>query len=149
MKIAGLILIGIGIIFWFLAFLFRIIGKRSGKKSAVEGCIIDMCFDNVNFNMGGSGNIRAGIMGTGDVTNYYPVFSYTINGVEYKRAGNISYNRGRLKKKIGQTCMVYYDPKNPQKASLSKNSAFTIISRVFMPVGFGLFILGMIFLSIR
>ncbi len=149
MQVAGWILVGIGCICGILGGLFWGIGKGSGKKKAVtDGRIVDLCFDHVNYNMGGSGRVKAGIKGAGTMRTAYPVFSYTVNGVEYRKAGTVAYNRGTVKKKIGKDCKVYYDPQNPNKASLGKNSVWAVLGKVFLPVGLGLLLLGLLFLML-
>ena len=72
---------------------------------------------------------------------YHAVYAYEVNGVKYRRADGVSYNKGNVQKKIGKRVPVYYDPANPEKASLSSGKVYQYLS-------IGLSSLGVVVLGI-
>lgn len=149
MMIAGFILLGLGIGFLILGLIFCAFGKRNKRSSQVEGTIVDMCYNSYMYNHGGNGNVKAGISsGSQSLSSSCPVFEYQVNGVTYKRADKVAYNRGRLMRIMGQQRVVYYDPDNPQDASLSMQSPLTVIGVVFSVLGAVMIIMAIVFLII-
>ena len=74
----------------------------------------------------GGKNTRMG--GTKPSNMYYTIFSYFVDGTEYRRASAVAYNKGYINKRIGKNVPVYYDMKNPERASLSSGKAYKWIS---------------------
>ena len=66
---------------------------------------------------------------------YHSVYFYNVNGVEYSRADGPGYNKGLAEKKIGKQVVVYYDPSNPLKASLSSGKVYKVLSVVLISLG--------------
>lgn len=156
MLIAGLIVDAVGCVFLFLGIFFWVTGKKNWKDPAVtNGRIVDMCLDNISYkkaflaNTGDSDGFKTGISGVGEEGTAFPVFSYTVNGVEYRTTGNVAYERRLVRKRIGQDCMVYYDPQDPRRASLSKTSALAVLGKIFVIVGLFLISFGIPFLCMR
>lgn len=150
MTIAGLILMGIGFFLLVLGIVFLGLGGRNNRTVQVEGKIVDMCYNSYMYNQGGSGNVKALISsGSQCATSSCPVFEYKVNGVTYKRAGKIAYNRRRLMRIMGQPCMVYYNPDAPEDASLSDKSPLSVIGIIFSLLGVVLLLLGIIFFIIK
>ena len=159
MMIAGRILFGMGVWFLLLAIIFVLVSKKlNGKKgtSCTKGRFIGMCCNAYDFNNGGSGDTSP--TGRNNTNTYYPIFAYWVNGMEYHRASNVSYNMDYIQNGInqGQTVDVYYNTQRPQEASLTKNNALSsfvgkllsIVGYVFLFVGIVLLILGIIFLIV-
>jgi len=135
MFIAGMIVLGIGALVCVLGIVFKLIGK-SPYSGQTQGTVVGMCMNAYDFQHGGSGNVSAFISsGSSGTGTRCPVFEYTVNGIVYRRANPIAYNCSLVHKMLGQPRMVYYDPKQPEKASLSKNSVFCILGIVFISIG--------------
>lgn len=128
---------GVGMLFLVLGIIFVMVGKVSFKcTAATEGSIIDMCYNAYDYNNGGSGNRAVGIyVGDSDPGMYCPIFTYRVNGMEYTRASNVSWNRGQIKRKMNKPRTIYYNPENPKQASLTKQSALAIMGKIFILVG--------------
>lgn len=111
-----------------------------------------MCLDNIGYKKafvakgGDSGEIKTGVNEVGKDRAAFPVFSYRVNGVDYRAVGNVAYEYRVIKKRIGQDCTAYYDPQNPQRASLSKNSTLAVLGKIFVPIGVYLILFGISFL---
>jgi len=150
--IAGVIVAGAGILFLFLSIIFLIIGGMCRKCTAcTKGRIVDMCYNAYDFNNGGSGRASVGIYSGGSSAGTRcPIFSYQVNGVRYLRASNVAYKINQIEKNINQAKVidVYYNPSRPQQATLAKQGALSIIGKVFLGVGAGMLVLGIIFLVI-
>ena len=56
------------------------------------------------------------------------VFSYNVNGKNYRRATYYTSSTDRAEKMIGKTCKVYYDPEKPGDSSIIKNSTYRILT---------------------
>lgn len=128
---------GVGMLFFVLGVIFIMVGKANFKCTATtEGRIIDMCLNAYDYNNGGSGHTAIGIlMGSSSPGMYCPIFTYRVNGIEYTRASNVSWNQGQIRRKMNKPRMVYYNPENPEQASLAKQSVFVIMGRIFSLVG--------------
>lgn len=138
MLIGVYIFCGIGLLFFTLGIIFAIIGKKIFKCTAeTEGRIIDMCHNAYNYNYGGSGRVAIGVHlgGAADPGMSCPIFTYRVNGMEYTRASNISWNRGQIRRKMNKTRTIYYNPENPEQASLTKQSSLALIGKIFILVG--------------
>lgn len=152
MFIAGIILTGIGGLFLLLGIIFIPVGKSIYKCTArTQGKIIGMCRNAYSFNHGGTGGYDMYInTGGNDIASgtSCPIFTYWVNGAEYRRASNTSYSIGHIKNLItsGKILDVYYNPQNPTEASLQSRSPLLVIGTVFFFAGAGLFALGIIFL---
>lgn len=58
-----------------------------------------MCLNAFSYNHGGTGNANVGIsLGSEGAGNRCPIFVYQVNGVEYRRASNVSWNRWQIEK---------------------------------------------------
>lgn len=110
--IAGCIVIGVSIIFLLIGAVLFAVGKITWKCTGeTTGKIIGMCLNAFSFNQGGTGDAEIGIsLGAGGAGNRCPVFTYQVNGMEYRRASNVSWNRQQIKRKMNQQRAVYYDP---------------------------------------
>lgn len=137
MIIGAYVFGGVGGFFLILGVIFVMIGKMKFKCTAeTEGRIIDMCLNAYDYNNGNSGNVAVGIwVGSSSPGMYCPIFAYRVNGVEYTRASNVSWNRGQIKRKMNKPRTIYYNPENPEQASLTKQSAFAVIGKIFIPLG--------------
>lgn len=104
MTIAGLIILGIGAIFLVLGIIFVAVGKTTWKcTGTTTGQIVDMCYNAYDYNHGGTGNKAVGIStGGGDAMSRCPIFEYQVNGVTYRKASNVSYNKGQIAKKMNR-----------------------------------------------
>lgn len=150
MQIAVFIMLGVGGFILILGVIFFFVGKRNHPyESQTMGYIVDMCMNAYNYNSGGGGNTKMGIYigGTG-AGNRCPIFEYTVHGITYRRADNISWNISYINKKMGQKIPVFYNPQNPAQATLSKISPLKIIGIVFTSVGLFCVVLGGIFLAV-
>lgn len=150
MTIAGLIILGIGAIFLVLGIIFVAVGKTTWKcTGTTTGQIVDMCYNAYDYNHGGTGNKAVGIStGGGDAMSRCPIFEYQVNGVTYRKASNVSYNKGQIAKKMNRQVSVSYNPENPQEASLSKRSSLSVVGLVFALVGTLFISVGCAFLVI-
>ena len=90
----------------------------------------------------GGKNTRVG--GTKPSNTYHAIFSYCVDGTEYCRASGVSYNKGYIDKKVGKTIPVYYDTKNPERASLSSGKAYERISTGLIAGGIVFIIAGLV-----
>ena len=98
-----------------------------------------------SFNHGGIGDAQIGIsLGTGGAENRCPIFTYQVNGVEYRRASNVSWNRQQIERKMNQPRTVYYDPVNPSVATLSKQSVLSVVGKIFLLIGGVVLIVGLV-----
>ena len=151
MILAGYILICISAIFLILGVIFFIIGKSTWKcTEMVTGEIVGMCKNAYNYNQGGTGNTNTGIKvgASNSPTTKCPIFEYNINGVKYNRASNIAWNKSYIRKKMNKPQNIYYNPLNPKQASLLKQSMLSIIGKVFIPIGVGMFILSVVMIKL-
>lgn len=152
MILAGYILICISAIFLILGIIFLLIGKSTWKcTEMVTGEVVGMCMNAYDYNNGGTGNIAAGIKvgASSSPTTQCPIFEYTVNDVKYNRASNVAWNKSHIKKKMNQPQNIYYNPLNPKQASLLKQSALSIIGKVFVPIGIGILILSLIIIGLE
>ena len=156
-EIIGGVLLLVGIIFIFpCASVSSLGGKTTGK-------IIGMTKDAIAFNetanretmeetkekeeestihthiSAGVGGTYTRTYGTKPSNMYHTIFSYCVDGTEYCRASGVSYNKGHINKKIGKDIPVYYDTKNPERASLSSGKVYEWLST-------GLIVGGIVFL---
>lgn len=147
MMIVVYIVEGLALFFLILGIIFVIAGKLSFKcTAATEGRIIDMCFNAYDYNNGHSGSTAFGIrVGSLEPGMYCPVFTYCVNGMEYTRASNVSWNRDQIKRKINKPRTIYYNPENPKQASLTKRSFLDIMGKIFILVGAVSLAAGIIF----
>ncbi len=131
------VLEGVGMLFFVLGVIFIMVGKAKFKCTAeTEGRIIDMCINAYDYNNGGSGHTAIGIyMGSFEPGMYCPIFTYRVNGMEYTRASNISWNQGQIKRKMNKPRTIYYNPEKPEQASLTKQSSFAIMGSIFILTG--------------
>ncbi len=151
MVMGGYIVVGISTVFLFLGIMFFFVGKSVWKcTEMVTGEIVGMCMNAYDYNHGGKGNISIGIeMGGGNRgTTRCPIFVYRVNGVKYDRASNVAWNRGYIKRKMKKPQTIYYNPQNPKQASLLKQSAWSIVGKVFILVGFAALALGLILIKL-
>ncbi len=123
----GFILLPLGFIAFIAGIVLLIMSKRNTRSAIVRGRIIDLCFNSAAYNRGGNGNIKIGFSaGSQNSNTSCPVFEYCVGGQSFKKASYIAQNRATLQRKIGKECLVYYDPSNPQNASLYSGKAQTV-----------------------
>lgn len=150
----------VGIIFLFIS---RNLASKSSYS--VKGTITDMVWNAAEFNaeQGDNGveiggvNVKVGsrprrfeinetgiemaLTPSGTITTstpnnmFHKVFEYTVDGVTYKRAEGIRYNKGAVEKCIGKEVVVYYDPDNPMRASLSSGKGYKITYLILLIAG--------------
>lgn len=146
MLIAGIIVLGAGGVLCLLGLIFKLSGKNHCTKET-QGIVVGMCMNAYSFNNGGSGNIGMLVSsGSASTGTRCPVFEYHVNGITYRRASSVAYNCSLVSKMLNQSRTVYYNPKQPEQASLSKHSVLGILGNVFLPIGIALVLLGIIFL---
>ncbi len=92
---------------------------------------------NAGIEIGGDGeqDPNRPIVGRGDINMYHKVYRYVVNGKEYTRADGVRYNEGAVKKWIGKTVPVYYNPENPQQSTLSNGSGYKLTMIILYIVG--------------
>ena len=102
-------------------------GFGSKKYTATtQGTIVGMCLNAHNFNNGletelDDGvkvSVSIGISSASGGSSRYPVFEYTVNGQTYRKASGVAHNYGSVKKKIGSTVEVRYNPNDPADAKM-------------------------------
>ena len=115
----------------------------------VTGEIVGMCKNTYNYNHGKTGNTAIGIKvgANNSPTTKCPIFEYTVNGVKYNQASNVAWNKSHIRKKMNKPQNIYYNPLNPKQASLLKQSVLSIIGKVFIPIGIGMFILSVVMIK--
>lgn len=149
MFIAGCIVAGLGGAFFLIGIIFFWVGKKIWKcTEQVTGQIVDMCRNAFSYNNGGTGNSTFGVhVGGTSRGSRCPIFSYTVNGITYRRASNVAWNIGYIKRKMQQPQTIYYNPQQPEQASLVRQSVFSIIGKVFIPVGIAMIVAGCVFIG--
>ncbi len=150
MFIAGCIVAGMGSLFLLLGIILFCVGKKTWNRTEqVTGTIVDMCRNAYDYNHGGTGNYDAfsGIR-TGSVhrATWCPIYTYTVNGVSYTRASNVSWDKRTVKRKMEVPQNVYYNPNDPKDSSLVKQSIVCLVGGIFLLVGFFLAVIGTVFL---
>lgn len=137
MIVAGFIILGIGALFLILGIIFMAVGKATWKcTGTTTGQIVDMCYNAYDYNHGGTGNKAVGIStGDGGVLSRCPIFEYQVKGITYRRANNVSYNKGQIEKKMNRQVSVSYNPENPEEATLGKHSLLSVVGLVFALIG--------------
>ncbi|MBQ3515542.1 MAG: DUF3592 domain-containing protein [Lachnospiraceae bacterium] len=141
--ICGIVLLGIGI----LLFVLR---KLTWKCTAqTEGRVIDMCMNAFAYNKGYSGKATFGVQnGTGRTKSRSPIYSYYVNGREYRRASNVAYNGSYVYSMMKKPVVVYYNPEKPEQSCLGKMGAMTFIGIVFSGLGVLFLFMGIVFMVI-
>ena len=75
-------------------------------------------------------------------TTQRAVFEYTVAGVRYEKKD--SYGQNPPKYKVGQKVEIYYDPLNPNNATLKgREIIVAIFLIIFGVLGIGLFLIGL------
>ena len=82
--------------------------------------------------------------GTKPVNMYHMIFYYCVDGKEYCQTSRVSYNKGYINKKIGKDIPVYYDTKNPERASLSSGKVYEWLSTGLIAGGIVFLIAGLV-----
>lgn len=138
------IIIGMGALFCVTGIIFKVVGK-SPYTAQTQGVVVDMCLNAFSYNNGGSGKVRMGVStGSSSAGTRCPVFRYSVDDVVYQRAGSVAYNYGTVKKMLNKQRTVYYDPKHPERISLTKSTMISIVGSAFIPIGGFLLLLGVI-----
>lgn len=142
-----------------LGMVFLVVTRTLGKLSVTTpGTIIEITSDPVKYNkqcisfkeIGNqtiSLNTYTGNTKSFDVheaTMYHKVYRYTVNGQIYTRADGVGYNKGLVAGKIGEEVMVYYDPADPFRASLSSGKSYKILAILFLSLAFLFLLSGII-----
>lgn len=144
MLIAGSIAMICGVVFFILGITFFVLEKKTWKSTVqTEGRVVDMCMNAIGYNNGKS--VRTGESGTG---NRCPIYSYYVNGREYRRASNVAYNKGYVRSMMNKPVMVYYNPENPEQFCLGKMTAFAFVGIVFCGLGVLFMGMGMVFIVV-
>lgn len=164
LLIVSIVFLSIGFAAVLVGIIFLLISKNLASKTShnVIGKITDMTWNAAEFNEAqgdkgveiGGMNVKVGsrparfeIGETGIGVNtirtttstprnmFHKVFEYTVDGVTYKRAEGVRYNKGTVEKCIGKEVTVYYDAKNPMRASLSSGKGYKITYLILLIVG--------------
>lgn len=81
------------------------------------------------------------------ITNMvYKVYRYEVDGKEYMRADAVAYDYYRLKSQLGSKVAVYYNPDNPQQATLSTGKGYKITMIILFSSGGFLLLVGLLLL---
>lgn len=99
---------------------------RKKYTAVTQGTIVGMAMDAHNFNNGlekelDNGvkvSVSIGFSSAGGGSSRYPVFEYTVDGQTYRRASGVAHNYGSVKKRIGSTVEVRYNPDDPTDAKM-------------------------------
>ena len=151
LMLVGGILAGVGVVFLILGVIFIIIGNGKKKYSAkTTGRVINMCKSSQSFNSGGDGNgAHFGVYVTGNPNiqkhNRCPVFTYSVNGMQFTHADDIAYDINKIKHMLQQPVDVYYDPRNPADAKLNVRSPLMVVGVIFLIVSLLFFVMGIAF----
>lgn len=148
MLSAGIIVMICGAPLLFIGIILFIIGKKTWKYTAqTTGQVIDMCLNAFSYNRGNSGGmgigVRTGSMGS---NTRCPIYSYFVNGQEYRRAGSVSYNVGHIYRLMRKPVTVYYNPDNPEQSTLGKMTGITFTAIIFSALGGVAMLVGIILL---
>ena len=124
-KIVGVIFLVIGLIFVFVGYYVVKGAKKVEKWPATKGVVVDS-------------KVVSHLDSESNQTMFAPAITYRfkVEGKEYTSSDygfmNMSYNNPRKaedivkKYPVGKEITVYYNPENPYKAVLVKNSSFFI-----------------------
>ncbi|MCI5934773.1 MAG: DUF3592 domain-containing protein [Lachnospiraceae bacterium] len=150
-MIVGLVICLLAAAALIVAISFTAVAKSGGKLSGrTTGKIVDITYAPRYFN--GESNSPTDGATIGDTNQQQhmaaTVFSYFVNGQEYRRATNYLINEFMAQKKIGQTCNVRFDPQNPQKASIAKGNTYKIVAIILYIVAAVLLLFGVMFMII-
>lgn len=147
---AGTIVIICGSPLLLIGIILFIIRKKTWKYTAqTTGQVIDMCMNGFAYNRGYSGNVGVVVdNGLNNSGSRCPIYSYYINGQEYRRAGSVAYNTGYVYKMMQKPVVVYYNPKNPQQSTLGKMNGLAFTAMIFSILGGVTVLVGVILLSI-
>lgn len=150
MLTAGIILAGLGGFLVLLGAAFYLIGKRLRSYNGfVTGTITGYCRNPYDYNRGGSGNAAALVKGPAERPgDGCMTYSYTINGVSYRRASNIASKKSSIEKRVGTSITVYYDESDPSRSALTVVSPVRTIGKIFLAAGVLLDIVGLIFMLV-
>ena len=74
--------------------------------------------------------------------SFAPVFAYTVNGVEMKKATAASSARPKLKE--GQSVTVFYDPADPGNFYVPEDADSRSTGRLFIIIGAAAAVLGVV-----
>lgn len=94
--------------------------------ATTQGTIVGMCLNAHNYNSGRETeldngvkvSVSIGISSAGGGSSRYPVFEYTVDGQTNRKASGMAHNYGSVKKKIGSTVEVRYNPADPADAKM-------------------------------
>ena len=148
-MLIGVVFTGFGVVFLILGVVFLIVGKNTKCTAQVQGRIIDTCGNPFRYNREKDNNFTTtgGNRRSKDGT-YAPIYSYYVNGQEYRRASNVSYTKMLVERMMKSPVTVYYNPENPQESKIGKMDAWKMIGITFSGMGILFFSMGVIFLVI-
>jgi len=150
MSIVSLIVLIIGLVFLVAGAILLIIGKLTWKCTAkTTGMIVDMCYNAFDYNRGGSGK-KAVLVSTGNSgpNTRCPVFEYSVGGITYRHASNVSWNIGHIKRNMNKPREVFYNPENPNIATLSGLNVLKLLGTILCGVAALTLIVGLILLIV-
>lgn len=151
--IVGVSLALVGVVFLAVGIILCLKGNNKKKYTGkTTGRITDMCKNAQSFNSGGDGEgLHFGVYistrsGKRSKKSSCPIFTYTVDGVQYTRADNMSNDVKRIERMMGRTVDVYYNPENPMDARLTVTSPLCIVGIIFILIsipflGFGISLL--------
>lgn len=150
MLIAGGILLMMGLFFLLAGIILFLIRKFTWIYTAqTTGQVIDMCMNAFDYNMGNSGNVSLGIRtGSSSPGVRCPIYSYYVNGQEYRKASRVGHNRSYIRKMMEKPITVYYNPENPEQSCLGKIGALGFTGIVLSSFGAVMLIVGIVLIIV-
>ena len=150
-MIVGLVICLLAVAALIVAISFTAVAGSDRKLSGrTRGKIVDISYSPRYFNCESNSPTDGATVGETNQQQHMAatVFSYFVNGQEYRRATNYLINEFMAQKKIGQTCNVRFDPQNPQKASIAKGNTYKIVAIILYIVAAVLLLFGVMFMII-
>ena len=150
-MIVGLVICLLAVAALIVAISFTAVAGSDRKLSGrTRGKIVDISYSPRYFNCESNSPTDGATVGETNQQQHMAanVFSYYVNGREYRRATNYLINEFMAQKKIGQTCNVRFDPQNPQKASIAKGNTYKIVAIILYIVAAVLLLFGVMFMII-
>ena len=144
----GVVFTIFGAVFIILGVVFLMVGKNTKCTAQVQGQIIDTCGNPFRYNREKNNFTTTGGNRRSKDGTYAPIYSYYVNGIEYRRASNVSYTRMLVERMMKTTVTVYYNPQNPEESKIGKMDAWKMIGIIFSGMGILFFSMGVIFLLI-
>ena len=146
-MIVGLVICLLAVAALIVAISFTAVAGSDRKLSGrTRGKIVDISYSPRYFNCESNSPTDGATVGETNQQQHMAanVFSYYVNGREYRRATNYLINEFMAKKKIGEICNVRFDPKNPQKASIANGKNYKTVAIILYIAAGVLLLLGIV-----